>query len=223
MSPRVPTAERRDGERRPLPEMPPIPDAAGMFEPEAFVPDDALAAWVVETFVEPGGPLVNRDHAHLAHADVRFLWTQRPNRVRRRDVVGQAHLGEPSGSEPWAKGMRADHLTRLFGAVPDFYVTLCAGFVRERVRDDDEAAVMALIDHELYHCAQEHRDGAPLFGRDGRPKWCMRPHDVEEHVGVVRRWGAHSPALRAMADVLERGPTIGQPKVAGVCANCLTS
>jgi hypothetical protein len=203
-----------------LPPMPPIPDAAGMFEPEAYVPDEALAEWVREQFVLGPGPLYNREHEHLGGADVRFLWTQRPNRVKRQDVVGRAHLGEPSGSDAWARGMKADHLTRLFGTVPDFYVTLCAGFVRARLREGDEAAVMALIDHELYHCAQDTRDGVPLFGADGRPKWAMRPHDVEQFVGVTRRWGPQGEAERMMSAAAERGPTIGQAKVAGVCGNC---
>lgn len=211
MSARVPT----------LPPMPPVPEAASIFKPEAYVPDEALAAWVRETFVDGQGALYNVDHAHLAHADVRFLWTQSPNRVKRQTVVGRAHVGEPSGSDAWAKGMKADHLTRLFGTVPDFYITLCSGFVRARLMDGDEAAVMALIDHELLHCAQDHRDGAPLFGKDGRPKWCIRPHDVEVFVGEVRRWGAHSPELKALQDVMERGPTIARPKYAGVCGNCL--
>lgn len=205
-----------------LPVMPPIPDAAGMFEPEAYVPDPALAEWVREQFVMGGGRLHNVDHAHLGYADVRFLWTQSPARVKRKTVVGRAHVGQPSGSDAWAKGMKFDHLTRLFGTVPDFYVILCAGFVRDRLAHGDEAGVMALIDHELYHCAQEVRDGAPQFTQDGEPKWCMRPHDVEQFVGVTRRWGPQGGAEEAMQDAAERGPTIGQAQVSGVCGTCLS-
>ena len=69
----------------------------------------------------------------------------------------------------------------------------------------------------------DERDGAPLFTRDGRPKWAMRPHDVEQFVGVTRRWGPQGPAELAMHDAAERGPTIGQPKVAGVCGLCLST
>lgn len=205
--------------------MPAIPEAASIYASDAYVPDLALEAWVRDVFItgDASPALVNRDHAHLAHARVAFLWTQSPNRVRRKAIAGRAHIGEPQGSDAWAKGMKADHLTRLFGEVPDFYITLSSGFVHARLAEGDEAAVLALIDHELYHCAPDTRDGVPLFTRDGRPKWCIAPHDVEQFVGVTRRWGPQGAGERAMYDAGERGPTLGQPKVAGLCANCLAA
>ncbi|MEL6703020.1 MAG: putative metallopeptidase [Bacteroidota bacterium] len=206
-----------------LPMMPPIPEGASIYTPDAMVPDPDLSAWARDVFVTGTGLLVNRDHAHLAYATVEFLWTQSPNRVKRKNVVGRAHLGQPQGSDAWAKAMKADHLTRLFGEVPDFYITLCAGFVHERLREGDEAAVFALIDHELYHCAPDTRNGTPLFTEDGKPKWAMRPHDVEQFVGVTRRWGPQGGAEVAMHEAAQRGPTLGQPKVQGLCANCLAA
>ncbi|HYG66356.1 MAG TPA: putative metallopeptidase [Anaeromyxobacteraceae bacterium] len=206
----------------PLP-LPTIPEAASPFAAEAFVPDDALAAWVRDTLIAEGAPLLNRDHAHLDAADLAFLWTQSPCRVRGKVVVGRAHLGEPQGSDDWLKGLKRDHLTRLFGRVPDFYIVLSTGFAMDRLREGDEGAVLALIEHELYHCAQDHVPGfpgIPRFTADGRPKWRMRPHDVEQFVGVTRRYGPQGPAERAMAEAAERGPTVARASYAGVCGTC---
>lgn len=226
-----------------IPALPPIPDAASPFGPEAFAPDEALAEWVKATLVAtladddtdapPCGPLVNRDHDHLARADVAFLWTQHATRVRGASVVGRASLGEPQGSDDWLKGMKRDHLTRLFGRVPDFYITLSTGFVLDALRGThtpdgapDEFAVLALIDHELYHCAQAHKPGfpgVPAFDSMGRPKWTMRPHDVEQFVGVTRRYGPQGPAEIAMHDAAQRGPTIARASIQGVCGTCGSS
>lgn len=206
-----------------LPALPPIPETASPFAREAFVPDPILAEWVRATFVDGTGPLANRDHAHLGAADVGFIWTQHAARVKGKTIIGRAHIGEPQGSDDWAKGMKRDHLVRLFSRVPDFYILLSTGFVMEALRESNEAAVLALVEHELYHCAQDHMPGfpdVPRFTKDGKPKWTMRPHDVEQFVGVTRRWGPQGMAEQAMADAAERGPTIAPASFAGVCGTC---
>jgi len=50
------------------------------------------------------------------------------------------------------------------------------------------------LEHELYHIVQSVDEfGAPKFNRDtGMPTLTLRGHDVEEFVGVVRRYGARA-------------------------------
>ncbi|WP_275593268.1 putative metallopeptidase [Rhizobium gallicum] len=74
-----------------------------------------------------------------------------------------------------------------------------------------DAEFCALVEHELYHAGQE-RDafGAPKFRRDGSPAFGLRGHDVEEFVGVVRRYGADAAGIRAIVDA----PT-GHPRSRG--------
>lgn len=192
-----------------------------MFEGDAYTPSPDWEAWVRETFIEDGGPLVNHEHEHLRFARIGILLSNETCRTKGKTVLGRAHVGEPAGSDPWQKGLKRDHLTRLFGEVPDFYLLLSATFIADRLEEGNTPAVCALIEHELYHCAQDMRDGMPLFVKaTGKPKWRMRPHDVEEFVGVVRRYGAWSPELQALTDAAERGPTLARGKIEGVCGTC---
>lgn len=55
---------------------------------------------------------------------------------------------------------------------------------------------IALVDHELMHCA----------GQDEKGRWCVRDHDVEEFTSIVNRWGLWKTDVevfaRAAADQL---------------------
>ena len=81
-------------------------------------------------------------------------------------------------------------------------------------------AVCALIEHELYHCAQDtDADGFPAFdSQTGRPKWTIDPHDVEEFVGVAERYGAATDDLQRMQGALRRGPTVEEAAVEAACS-----
>ena len=104
-----------------------------------------------------------------------------------------------------------------FGTVPDFVLTFDASYCAEC----SDAEFMALVEHELYHCGQE-RDiyGLPKFTRFGTPKFTMRGHDVEEFVGVVRRYGADAAGVSAMVEAANAGPEIARVDIARACGTC---
>jgi putative metallopeptidase len=85
-----------------------------------------------------------------------------------------------------------------------------------------DAQWCALVEHELSHCGVE-RDvyGAPKFRKStGMPAFTLRGHDVEEFVGVVRRYGAAAAGVQAMIDAAAGGPTITQADIDFACGNC---
>lgn len=186
---------------------------------DAFRPAPDLAAWARDSFVDPFGPLTNPEHEHLLGAEIGFLWTNVANSRAGRRIVGQAELGQPQGAMgKWARARAVLQVEEWFQCVPDFIVTVDAGYAAEA----DDASFCALIEHELYHCAQE-RDvfGAPKFKQDGSPKYGMRGHDVEEFVGVVRRYGIAATGVGEMVRAANKGPEIAAASIAGVCGTCL--
>lgn len=96
--------------------------------------------------------------------------------------------------------------------MPSPYLAVCS-----------EVEACALIDHEFYHAAQAVDDfGAPRFNRmTGEPIWRITGHDVEEHIGIVRRYGAYSAALRQLVAAANRGPAIAAVDIAHACGTCL--
>lgn len=53
------------------------------------------------------------------------------------------------------------------------------------------------IRHKLYHAAQKISDvGEPFFTQDGLPKFCIRPHDIEELTPIATRYGVIDDAHR---------------------------
>ena len=79
-----------------------------------------------------------------------------------------------------------------------------------------------MCEHELSHCGVE-RDafGAPKFRKaTGLPAFTLRGHDVEEFVGVVRRYGAAAAGVQAMIDAAADGPTVAQANIDFACGNC---
>lgn len=186
--------------------------------PLAFRPAPDVAAWVREAIILDG-PLHNPDHEHLEHAEIGVLWTMVPNSRNGRRIVGQAELGEPRGTMgKWAKARAAQQVIEWFGDTPDFIITLDAGYAATC----DDASFCALVEHELYHCAQERGiDGAPKFTRDGMPKFAMRGHDIEEFIGVVRRYGADASGVARLIEAARIKPEIDAARLSGACGTCL--
>lgn len=188
----------------------------------AFLPAPELWSWAHESFIAEGAPLHNEDHAHLIDAQLGFLWTGVPNSRQMRTVVGQAELGQPRATMgKWPKARAEQQIIDWFGEIPDFLITIDARYAEQC----DDATFCALIEHELYHCGQE-RDafGAPKFTGDGRPKYAMRGHDVEEFVGIVRRYGVGAAAGEtfALVEAAKRGPEIAHADISRMCGTCLS-
>lgn len=192
----------------------------GIFDNDAeplFIPAPDLIEWARETFINDGAALQNEDHRHLQWANIGALWTNVPNGRQGRRVLGQCERGLPPMNK-WGRARVERQLLDWFGQVPDFLLT----FDAEYANDCGDAEFMALVEHELYHAAQE-RDafGAPRFSKQtGKPIFGIRGHDVEEFVGVVRRYGAAASGVQEMLDAANAGPTIAKVHIAQACGTC---
>ncbi len=203
---------RLGSHRRPVP--PEDIQAAG----PTFIPSTELADWANAVFIEEDAALCNEDHAHLRLADIGFLWTNVENARQGRRVVGQAEGAEPQGAMgKWARARVIAQVYGWFGRMPDFIITIDALHALEC----SDAEFCALIEHELYHCAQQRDEfGLPKFKKSGQLVWAIRGHDVEEFVGVVRRYGASAAGITAIVEAANRAPEIAAVRVAHVCGTC---
>lgn len=193
---------------------------ASIFEPGSreFEPAPEIAEWAKTTFIAPAAPLHNPDHEHLADAHIGFLWTTVGLTRHMHAIAGQAEIPRAQGNK-WVRGRAIQQLEEWFGEEPDFLITLDANYA---LRCDD-ASFCALVEHELYHCGQEKDAyGAPKFNSEGMPVYGIRGHDVEEFVGIVRRYGIGAAAGQSLAfvEAAKRGPEITQAVIKVACGSC---
>jgi hypothetical protein len=182
----------------------------------SFMPAPELRAWANTMFLVEDGQLHNADHAHIEHASVEFLWASGGFAKQGRTVLGQCEE-VTFRAGPWQKGRQEQQMREWFGQVPDFVVTLDADYSRKC----SDAEFCALVEHELYHIGHQNDDfGAPAFTKDGMPKLGMRGHDVEEFVGVVRRYGA-SKDVQQLIDAAKTAPEVAKLNIARACGTCL--
>jgi hypothetical protein len=203
-----------------VPTMPEVP--AEILSPGSITPAPRLRDWTREVFIQEGGALQNSDQEHLQHARIGMCWTTVEWHRKDKRIAGEAQLARPQGSNAWSKARERRQLRRMFDefeALPDFLITVNADWVTGRLDEGTPYAVCALIEHELYHCAQgTDADGFPAFdSQTGRPKWTIDPHDVEEFVGVAERYGAATDDLQRMQGALRRGPTVEEATVEATC------
>ena len=200
--------------------MPPhiLVDFNSLAMPDRFMPAPDVAEWIEKAFIFDDAPLFNPDHRHLMDAQLGVLWTNCDNTRNMRVVLGQAELMPPMAMGKWARARACQQIEEWFEAMPDFLITLSA----PAAAGMDDASFCALVEHELYHCAQNQDIfGMPKFKNDGTPSFGIRGHDVEEFVGVVARYGAAASGVNAMVDAAQRAPLVGAASIAGVCGTCL--
>jgi hypothetical protein len=186
---------------------------------DQFIPAPEIIEWARATFIDEGATLENSEHVHLRPAHIGALWTNVENAKRGLRVIGMAEPGMPQGAMGrWSKARAERQVVDWFGIVPDFLITLDAHWWMQA----SDAEACALVEHELYHCAQQVDDfGAPRFNKQtGRPVFGMRGHDVEQFVGVVRRYGAGASGVQAMVDAANAPPEIAEVKIAQACGTC---
>lgn len=204
---------RRD---RPRPEPPELVDEE---MPARFVPDPDFARWIQDVFVSAAGPLANEDHAHLLDARIRVLWTNVILQRRQRSVIATAEIPQTIG-DAWKRGRAEQQLKDWFEEALDFLLT----FSGPECGRLDDRAFCAVVEHELYHCAQKvDAWGDPVFDRDtGRPVFAIQGHDSEEFVGVVRRYGvgATSHGTRALIAAAKLAPTVAAASLDLACGTC---
>ena len=172
---------------------------------DLFEPARDVRAWVHHTFMLEASPLFNPDHAILASGQARigWLWTNVESTRQGRRVLGKAEMPHFQGSG-WNRERQAFQMREWFAGwwgfepEPEFVITLDALWCAHAPDD----AWCALVEHELYHCAQAlDKFGAPAFNADtGRPKWRIRGHDVEEFTAVVARYGPDVVGARPLVD-----------------------
>lgn len=203
--------------KRPMPPegMGKLPDGEESAIP-SFIPALDMEAWVRDTFISEAGRLHNPDHKHLEYASLKFLWAGTGMKKQMKTVIGLAEQ-VTFRCNAWQKGRQEQQMIDWFGYMPEWLITLDAGFCLS-CSDID---FCALVEHELYHIGHEKDGfGQPKFNSDGFPVIKMRSHDVEEFIGVVQRYGA-SPDVQKLVDAANNTPQYNGLRVAQACGTCL--
>jgi hypothetical protein len=207
----MPKVKPTAGPIRPMP-----PDALFESPYMSFMPAPDVRAWARAMFLAEGAPLHNEDHLHLEDANFEFLWASGGFVKQGRTVLGQCEE-VTFRAGPWQKGRQEQQMRDWFGEVPDFVITLDADYGCKCT----DAEFCALVEHEMYHIGHLKDDyGQPAFTKDGLPKLGMRGHDVEEFVGVVRRYGA-SKDVQRLVEATKNAPEVAKLNIARACGTCL--
>lgn len=198
----------------------PFPSPAFVSEFALYIrltPAEGVREWLQEQIMVDSGHLYNPDHFHLADADIAFMWASSSFSKKGRMVLGQCEevMMRTGG---WQKARMEQQMYEWFGRIPDFIITLAADYCAQC----SDLEFCALVEHELYHIAQETDEfGAPKFYRDsGLPKLKLRGHDVEEFIGVVRRYGA-SHDVQQLVDAANKPAEVAHIDIARACGTCL--
>ncbi|MBJ9482446.1 putative metallopeptidase [Acinetobacter baumannii] len=200
-------------------------DKADEEESIRLAPAPELMNWVISNFLTIGGPLHNPDHDHIAeliHDNEEFLafaWASSACMAKKRMVLGQCEkvMFNQGG---WKKARQEQQMRDWFGYVPVYLITIDASYC-DQATDRDFSA---LIEHELYHIGVERdEDGDPLISEmTGLPKHYLAGHDVEEFVGVVKRWGADE-SVKRLIEVAKQAPFVSDVNISKCCGTCLIS
>ncbi|MCI2809376.1 putative metallopeptidase [Eoetvoesiella caeni] len=181
-----------------------------------LMPAPEVGTWVQDSILAEDGTLHNLDHTHLIDADLCFLWASSAFSKQGRTVVGQTEqvMFRAGG---WQKARQEQQMRDWFGRVPAFIITLAADYCAQC----SDAEFCSLVEHELYHIAHDTDEfGTPKFTKEGLPKLALRGHDVEEFVGVVRRYGP-SPEVARMVEAAKGPAEVSRLNIAHACGTCL--
>lgn len=181
-----------------------------------LVPATDVWDWLQAEILANTGSIHNEDHDHLLDADIRVMWASSSFEKQGRTVLGQAEqVAFRAGG--WQKARMEQQMRDWFGDAPAFIITLAADYCAQC----SDADFCALVEHELYHIAHANdKYGQPAFNKEGAPKLEMRGHDVEEFVGVVRRYGA-SPDVQVLVDAANKPAEVGKLNISRACGTCL--
>lgn len=149
------------------------------------------------------------DHHELVNAHIVYVFRTKASKSRGHETWGKAR--KPTGLQAWLANPEQTH--DVWSEPWPFFVIEIAWDVWQRL---DDGQKVALVDHELCHCAVG-------YSEDGELQLSMRHHDVEEFVGVIKRNGLWRESVqdigRVSAEQLELSfERVGDtsPSVAGV-------
>lgn len=198
-------------------------DQAEEEEALRLIPAPDLKLWVVANFLTLGGPLHNPDHDHIAemlHDNEGFLafaWASTAYTRAKRMVLGQCEkvMFQQGG---WKKARQEQQMRDWFGFVPVYLITIDASFC-EKANDSE---FCALLEHELYHIGvMRDEDGEIVYSdSSGLPKHYLAGHDVEEFIGVVKRYGP-SKNVKRLIEVAKNPPFVSDLDISKCCGNCV--
>lgn len=182
----------------------------------SIIPANEVHDWLHSHVLSDAGDLHNPDHQYLLEADLCFLWASNAFEKKGRSVLGQAEeVAMRAGG--WQKARMEQQMYEWFGRVPQFIITLAADYCSQCT----DLEFCALLEHELYHISQAtDAFGAPKFNKEGQPVLKLRGHDVEEFVGVVRRYGA-SQEVQEMIDAANQPAEVAHLDIARACGTCM--
>lgn len=185
-----------------------------------FIPAPEIINWIRLTFFNTDSPLYNEDHEILKKAYIGSLWTNVYNGRGGKRVLAQAEIFHADGNK-WAVARQEYLLETWFSKMPDFILTFDAHYMSKA----QDGNFCAIVEHELYHCAQKRDSfGLPKFSRKtGKPIWGIRGHSVEEFTEVVARYGLSnvSPEISDFVESANRKPILQADSIAQACGTCL--
>jgi hypothetical protein len=181
-----------------------------------FAPAHRLGQWARETMIDAGGALEQGHHWHLRAARIGWLWTNVLDAKGGRMVVGRAELVGTRGNK-WQTGRDQWLLTRWFGSVPHFVITLDAPAAALA----DDASFCSTVYHELLHCSYKVDEfGIPKETPDGDFIWDIRGHDAEEMRDCVALFGVAAAAAGVgdLVSAAAKRPVFSAEEIAAACA-----
>lgn len=186
---------------------------------DAFAPAPELNEFLETTILNENHALFNLDHIHLSKAKIGFLWTNAQNSRHGKRIVGTAEIPFFRGNK-WQIARQKSQIVGWFGWLPDFIITLDALYRAEC----EPIEFLATFEHELYHCGQKmDLFEMPKFSKQtGLPLFTINGHSIEEHTGVVARYGIQATG-QDRVDFVKAAlaePLIGAAKVRELCGTC---
>lgn len=187
------------------------------------LPAPELVDFMHETVLNETSFLFNLEHIHLTRAEIGFLFSSTANTRMGKQIIGTCEILTFRCGK-WQKARQEQQIYEWFGYLPDFLITFDANFWLAQLEAGKPENILSLFEHELYHAGQA-RDmfGMPKFSRDtGKPMFALAPHSIEEHTGVVRRYGAAASGQDTV-DFVEAAmmqPEIAPAQLKGLCGVC---
>ena len=184
-----------------------------------FLPSAELDTFARRTFLNDLSDMYNEEHEHLNKAHIGWLWTNVPNVKGGNRIVGTCEKPFFRGNK-WSKHRQIMQMQEWFGGIPDFVITLDAQLSSEM----SDLEFCATLDHELYHAGHQHdENGFPMFVvGTGMPSFYIRPHDVEEFVGIIERYGPKGGAgdSERFIEAAKNEPLFSGEEIIIACGSC---